>query len=75
MRPMSSLVLTSTRGKRIGRGFSLGELERAGISVKEAMRLGIYVDRRRDTVHEWNVGALIRLKGGTVGEPDRPSER
>lgn len=65
MRPLSPLVLTSTRGwkrKKIGRGFSLGELERAGISASEARRLGIYIDRRRRTVHEWNVEALIRLK-------------
>lgn len=78
MRPMSSLVLASTRGlkrKRIGRGFSLGELERAGMSLSEARRLGIYVDRRRDTVHEWNVEALIRLKGGSIDESHQPSGR
>ncbi|MEM1984464.1 MAG: ribosomal protein L13e [Candidatus Korarchaeum sp.] len=67
MRPLSPLVLTSTREwkkrKKIGRGFSLGELERAGISISEAKKLGIYVDRRRKTVHEWNVEALTRLRG------------
>jgi len=45
-------------GVRRGRGFSLGELERAGLTAKEARRLGIYVDKRRRSVHDWNVRAL-----------------
>jgi large subunit ribosomal protein L13e len=68
MRPLSPLVLTSTKRfkrKRVGRGFSLGELERAGISIEEAKKLGIYIDRRRKSVHEWNVNALLRLKSSS----------
>jgi len=45
-------------GLREGRGFSLGELREAGLDPKKAMKLGIYVDKRRKTVHEWNVKAL-----------------
>lgn len=45
-------------GTRQGRGFSLGELRMAGLSPSEAKRLGIYVDKRRKSVHEWNVKAL-----------------
>lgn len=45
-------------GLREGRGFSLGELEEAGLDPKKAMKLGLYVDRRRRSVHEWNVKAL-----------------
>ena len=45
-------------GKRVGRGFSLGELREAGINEVIARDLGIPIDRRRRSVHEWNVKAL-----------------
>ncbi len=64
MRSLSPLVLTSTgkeKRKRLGRGFSLGELKEAGISISEARRRGIPVDMRRKTVHPWNVEALKKL--------------
>ncbi len=68
MRLLSPIVLTSTRKekrKRIGRGFSLGELKDAGISIQEARLRGIPIDRRRKSVHQWNVEALKKL---VVGE-------
>lgn len=46
------------REKREGKGFSLSELEKAGITIEEAKRLGIPVDKRRRTCHEWNVEVL-----------------
>jgi len=45
-------------GKRIGCGFSKGELEAVGLTFKEALKLGIPIDRRRRTTHEWNVEIL-----------------
>lgn len=47
--------------KRIGRGFSLGELEKVGLSVEKARKLGIYVDKKRKSVHEENVEALKKF--------------
>ena len=44
--------------QRIGKGFSLGELKEVGLSVKQALRLKLKVDKRRATVHKWNVEAL-----------------
>ncbi len=43
---------------REGRGFSVGELKEAGLSVAKARKLGLYVDLRRRSVHPENVEAL-----------------
>jgi len=53
-------VAGSDRTRR-GRGFSLGELEEAGLSVKKARAFGIYVDLRRKSVHEENVKILKKF--------------
>jgi ribosomal protein L13E len=55
--------MTTTRPKvfkkhgerRFGKGFSLGELKKAGMNFKEVKELGIPTDPRRRTAHEENI--------------------
>ncbi|MHA2212415.1 MAG: ribosomal protein L13e [Candidatus Thorarchaeota archaeon] len=47
---------------RIGRGFSRAEIQAAGLTVKEARRMGIIVDLRRKTSHPENADTLVGYK-------------
>lgn len=57
---IKSVVYASTQkhGIRGGRGFSLEEIKRAGLTVRQAKMLGIPIDKRRRTVHLKNVETL-----------------
>lgn len=43
---------------RRGRGFTIGELKEAGLTVKEARDMGLIVDVRRRSLHSENVEIL-----------------
>jgi len=46
------------QGTRVGRGFSELEIKQAGLTLKLAEELGVPIDSRRRSCHEWNVNAL-----------------
>jgi large subunit ribosomal protein L13e len=49
--------------QRVGKGFSLGELKAVGLSVEQARKLKLKVDKRRSTVHPWNIETLQQYLG------------
>jgi len=46
------------QGLRVGKGFSKGELEAVGLDFTRARKLGLKIDKRRRSVHEWNIQRL-----------------
>jgi len=48
-------------GTRIGRGYSVGELKAANISLSLAKQLNIPLDLRRKSIHEENVENLKKV--------------
>ena len=51
-----------TGGKqRRGKGFSRAEIQKAGLTLPELLRLGVPVDPKRRTAHDENVEALKTL--------------
>lgn len=61
-------VYTSTRKPRTreGRGFSQEEIKRAGLTLQEAKRLEIPLDKRRRTTHLQNIQTLKECFGTTI---------
>jgi len=68
------MVVRKDGKMRIGKGFSKGELKEAGIVSKQALRLTIPVDLRRNTKHEENVDALKQYLGLRVPKISKPPE-
>ena len=56
---MEVYAVVHRQGKsRKGKGFSRGELKEVGLSLKQALKLGIQIDPRRSTKHGENVKTL-----------------
>ena len=52
------VVHKKSGAKRMGRGFSREELKKAGINLKQALRIELPIDTRRRTAHDYNVKLL-----------------
>ena len=58
---------------REGKGYSEGEIKAVGLTVHEARKLGIYVDKRRKTTYEENIKRLKEwLEAVRKGEIEPP---
>jgi large subunit ribosomal protein L13e len=51
-------VVHKQRKTRKGRGYSRWELEEVGLSLRQALKLGIQIDVRRSSKHNENVKTL-----------------
>lgn len=72
MANVKPLVFKKGGKRRLGKGFSLGELKRAKLNVKQALAYGIFVDSRRRTIHKENIESLQKfLEAGKASEPKR----
>jgi ribosomal protein L13E len=58
MRRTKPKILKPGGRQRSGRGFSPGELDKAGLTSTEASRIGLPADLRRKTAHDENVEAI-----------------
>jgi len=70
-----AMVLRFVGGKhrlRKGRGFSLGELEQAGLKRPQARSFKIRTDERRSTVHTQNVAVLKAFLASLTPKTSKP---
>jgi len=58
MMKMRSKVFKQDVKQRCGKGFSVGELRKAGLSLSDAVKFHVPVDARRKTAHEENAEAV-----------------
>ena len=61
MTAIKPTVFKKAGKQRRGKGFSREELKKAGLSLREALKLGIPVDSRRSTAHKENVNTVKKF--------------
>ena len=68
------VVITKQNGKQsVGKGFSLTELEKAGIDKQQARRIGLPVDVKRKSLHDENV-ETIKAQAEKAKAESKPKE-
>lgn len=56
------MVQVKTKNRfRAGRGFSIGEIQKAGATTAQLKKMKLRVDKRRRSMHEANVEELKKL--------------
>ncbi|MHC1605176.1 MAG: ribosomal protein L13e [Candidatus Methanofastidiosia archaeon] len=59
IKPGVNTTYQNTTKEREGRGFSKNELKEAGMSIKNALRIGLPVDKRRKTSYQKNIKIIV----------------
>ena len=75
METVKPMVFKKGGKQRLGKGFSIGELKKAGLNVKQVLKLGIFVDYRRRTLHEENVKVLEEFLAAKKASEPKPKRR
>lgn len=73
MRVIKPIVFKKGGKQRYGKGFSREELKKAGLSLKDALKLRVPIDSRRRTLHEENINAIKQFLGNkkTLSKPKK----
>jgi len=58
---LKPIVKSSDGHLRVGKGFSKAELSQVGLSLREAKKLGIPIDKRRKTAYVENINQLLEF--------------
>jgi ribosomal protein L13E len=73
------LTIPEANTFRQGRGFSCGEIEKAGASIDDLKTAHLRIDRLRRSVHEVNVKSLKEILGtpsrGRTPQKGKPKEK
>jgi ERCC4-type nuclease len=72
--PKVHIIYKNQSKNRRGRGFSRGELEAAGITVKESLWMGLPVDTMRKSVREDNIESLRTIMEQIENAPEPVEE-
>jgi len=72
--PKVHIIYKNQSKIRRGRGFSRGELEAAGLSVKETLWMGLPVDTLRQSVREDNIESLRMIMEQIENAPEPVEE-
>ncbi len=74
MHHIHAKILKPDGEQRSGKGFSKGEVQKAGLNPVDARRFGLPVDPRRKTVHDDNV-ATIKLHAEKEKAKTKPNPK
>jgi large subunit ribosomal protein L13e len=58
MRQIKVVITKHNKKQNIGKGFSITELEKAGVNKQQAKQIGLPVDVKRKSAHDQNIATI-----------------